>query len=72
MTTKPTAPASKLYTYTEEQINKLYAYLMNRPMVETENLVVVLRSPLKVEDAPAAASASTTEASSETAPSQSN
>lgn len=62
----------KHYTYSEEQINKLYAYLMNRPMVETENLVVVLRSPLKVEDAPAKAEATTTEASGETAPSQSN
>ena len=41
----------KLYTYTQEQLDKVYAYLVAKPMREVEPLVLILRNPSKIEEA---------------------
>lgn len=52
----------KLYTYSEDQVNSIYKYLMQKPMLETEKLVAALRSPLKIEEVPVTTQAPTQEA----------
>lgn len=37
-------------TYSEEQINELYRYLMAKPMIEAEKLVTILRNPVMIKE----------------------
>lgn len=39
------------YTYSQDQVDELYRYLMTKPMVESEKLVNILRKPLKLDEA---------------------
>lgn len=55
----------KLYTYTQAQLDKLYAYLVTKPMREVEEFVTLLRNPVKLEDDPAALAAQQQEASAD-------
>lgn len=40
----------KTYIYSEDQVNELYRYLMQKPMLEVEKYVTILRNPVKVND----------------------
>lgn len=42
----------KLYTYTysQEQVDELYRYLMTKPMMESEKFVNILRKPVSLND----------------------
>lgn len=37
-------------TYSEEQINEIYRYLMAKPMIEAEKLVTILRNPVMIKE----------------------
>lgn len=40
----------KTYKYTQEQVDKIYGYLMSRPMAEAEALVAILRTPQNLDE----------------------
>ena len=42
----------KQYTYTQNQVDYIYSYLLDRPMKETEGLVQIMRTPVAVTEVP--------------------
>lgn len=38
----------KLFAYSEDELNQVFSYLINKPMLEVEKYVNILRKPAKV------------------------